>query len=76
MVRQLLQVDSFKPQKFADYETWDNDLDKLVMKKMLDIYECDGCGKQIYDVLETVHQIVLTKCALNICSDCMKVLRR
>ena len=76
MVRQLLQVDSFKPQKFADYQTWDDVVGGLVWRKMMDIYECDGCGKQMHDVLDTVHQIVLTKCVLTICSDCMKVLRK
>jgi hypothetical protein len=65
-----------KIQKFADFETWSDEEEKIVRKKMYDIVVCDGCGRQVIDVLEAMHQICFTKWVCFVCGDCMKVLRK
>ena len=76
MVRQLLQVSTFKVNVYSDFETWDEEEGKLVKKKMHDVYCCDGCGKQMFDVLENIAQIIMSKCVIFVCGDCRNVLRK
>ena len=63
-----------KIQKFADFETWSDEEEKIVRKKMYDIVVCDGCGRQLHDVLDNCWQITCTTFAMFVCEKCKKTI--
>jgi hypothetical protein len=67
-------VSVIKLDKYPSFQTWDDDTNQLVTKPMYNVISCDGCDKQMYDLMETIYQITFSKIVIFVCSKCKRKL--